>query len=194
MHGLGWKLLGMVITFFTLGLGYPWAYCFLYRWKINNTVIEGRRLRFTGNAVDLMVSWIKCLLFAIVTCGIYWFWVPRALREWQVMHTTFEDGALGNSSFDGTIFDYAGRAIIGGSMVVGTLGLGTAWHVCNMCVWEIDNAVIGGRRLKFTGTWQELFGKWIISWLLIIVTCGIYSLFVSKALYRWQVEHTTFAD
>ncbi|HCQ88796.1 MULTISPECIES: DUF898 family protein [unclassified Clostridium] len=89
---IGWRILGILITVLTLGICYPWAECMVYGWKINHTVIEGRRLKFTGTAVGLFGNWIKWLLLSIITLGIYGFWVSIALEKWRVKHTIFVDG------------------------------------------------------------------------------------------------------
>jgi uncharacterized membrane protein YjgN (DUF898 family) len=86
---VGWSLLGALVTTVTLGLCYPWALCMVYGWKINHTVIEGRRLRFTGTATSLFGSWAKWLLLCVVTLGVYSFWLGIALEKWKVSHTTY---------------------------------------------------------------------------------------------------------
>ena len=43
----------------------------IYAWKINHTVVEGRRLKFNGSAVGLFGNWIKWLLLIVVNLGIY---------------------------------------------------------------------------------------------------------------------------
>jgi uncharacterized membrane protein YjgN (DUF898 family) len=86
---IGWTLLGGIITTVTLGICYPWALCMVYGWKINHTVIEGRRLRFTGSAVGLFGNWIKWLFFTLITFGIYGFWLSIALEKWKVKNTGF---------------------------------------------------------------------------------------------------------
>lgn len=86
---IGWTLLGILITVLTIGICYPWALCMVYGWKINHTVIEGRRLKFNGTAIGLFGLWIKWLLLMIVTLGIYSFWVGISLEKWKVKNTTF---------------------------------------------------------------------------------------------------------
>ena len=86
---IGLYILGILITFFTFGICYPWALCMIYGWKINHTVIEGRRLRFTGSAWSLFGHWIIWLLLSIITLGIYLFWVGIALEKWKVKNTEF---------------------------------------------------------------------------------------------------------
>lgn len=86
---IGWSLLGTIITVATLGICYPWALCMVYGWKINHTVIDGRRLKFTGSAVGLFGNWIKWFFLSIITLGIYGFWLGIALEKWKVKNTTF---------------------------------------------------------------------------------------------------------
>jgi len=86
---IGWKLLGFLITFFTLGICYPWAGCLVYSWEAKHTVINGKRLQFTGTAIGLFGNWIKWLLLTFVTCGIYSFWLAIALKKWKIKHTEF---------------------------------------------------------------------------------------------------------
>lgn len=87
---IGWSLLGFLITIFSFGILYPWAIVMVYGWRINHTVINGRRLKFSGTAMGLFGNWIKWLLLMIVTLGIYSFWVGIALEKWRVRNTSFE--------------------------------------------------------------------------------------------------------
>lgn len=86
---IGWSILGAFITFFTLGIAYPWALCMVYGWKINHTVIEGKRMRFQGSAVSLFSHWVKWFLLSIITLGIYSFWVTIKLEDWKARNTVF---------------------------------------------------------------------------------------------------------
>lgn len=86
---LGLAILGALVTTLTLGISYPWAIVILYRWKIEHTVIEGRRLKFNGTAVGLFGNWIKWWLLTIVTLGIYSWWLFIKLEQWKVKHTEF---------------------------------------------------------------------------------------------------------
>jgi len=87
---IGWTILGFLVTVCTAGICYPWSLCMVYGWKINHTVIEGRRLKFHGSAVGLFGNWIKWFLLCVITLGIYSFWVGIAIEKWKVKHTTFD--------------------------------------------------------------------------------------------------------
>ena len=91
MQLIGWNILGFLITLITLGICYPWALCMVYGWRINHTVINGRRLKFSGSAVGLFGNWIKWFLLCIITVGIYSLWLGIALEKWRVKNTSFVD-------------------------------------------------------------------------------------------------------
>ena len=46
----GWKLLGAIITFFTLGICYPWAIKLIYSWEQRHKVYCKRRCSLTARA------------------------------------------------------------------------------------------------------------------------------------------------
>ncbi|WP_238985050.1 DUF898 domain-containing protein [Bacillus kwashiorkori] len=86
---IGWRILGFLVTVFTLGICLPWSYTMIYRWKIEHTVINGKRLKFNGTAIGLFGHWIKWWFFTVITFGIYGFWVFIKLEKWKTKHTTF---------------------------------------------------------------------------------------------------------
>lgn len=86
---IGWHILGALVTGFSLGILYPWALVMVYGWKINHTVVDGHRMKFTGSAIGLFGNWIKWLVLIIITIGIYSFWVSIKLEDWKVKNTTF---------------------------------------------------------------------------------------------------------
>jgi hypothetical protein len=88
---IGWKILGALITLFTLGICYPWALCMVYGWEMNHTVIEGKRLKFHGSGGSLFGHWLLWVFLTIITLGIYFFWLNIALKKWVVQNTTFEE-------------------------------------------------------------------------------------------------------
>jgi len=87
---IGWCLAGWLVTVCTLGICYPWSVVMIYRWKVEHTVVEGRRLRFEGTAVGLFGQWIKWFLLSLITLGIYGFWVFIKLEQWKTKNTYFQ--------------------------------------------------------------------------------------------------------
>ena len=58
--------------------------------------------------------------------------------------------------------------------------------------WRAKHTYINGQRLRFTGSAPALFGHWIKWLFLIIVTVGIYAIWVIPRLTKWVVEHQEF--
>ena len=86
---IGWSILAGLLTAITLGFGYPFAACMLYRWEARHTVINGRRLCFDGNGLQLIGKWIVWMLLTIITLGIYSFWLVIKMKQWRIKHTHF---------------------------------------------------------------------------------------------------------
>lgn len=88
---IGWSIFGVILTSVTFGLAYPWTMVNLYRWEINHTVIEGKRLHFNGTGWGLFGQWLKWWFLSIITLGIYGFWVRIKLIKWKTQHTSIVD-------------------------------------------------------------------------------------------------------
>ena len=91
LQKIGWNILGLLVTIFTIGICYPWAVCMICNWETKHTVIEGKRLAFDGKAIQLFGNWIKWLLLSIITIGIYLFWVSIKMKKWVTKHTYFAE-------------------------------------------------------------------------------------------------------
>lgn len=85
---------GLLVTFLTLGICYPWAVVMTYRWKSSHTFVNGHRLRFTGSSVALFGLWIKWWFLSAITLGIYTFWVYPRLQKWIIERQAFEDPSV----------------------------------------------------------------------------------------------------
>ena len=86
---IGISIVNFLLCLITLSIYAPWAFCRIYRWETQHTVINGRRLRFDGTGGSLFGQWIKWALLSLITCGIYSLWVSIKLKQWQVKHTHF---------------------------------------------------------------------------------------------------------
>lgn len=86
---IGISILKWLITFFTLGIAYPWGVVIKERWLAEHTTIDGKRLTFNGTGGGLFGQYIKWLLLSIVTIGIYLLWLNIKMKQWVTKHTHF---------------------------------------------------------------------------------------------------------
>ncbi len=198
---LGWRILGSLVTGITLGICYPFAVNWLYSWEAKHTVIEGRRLKFTGSAGGLFGTWILCILLSIITLGIYAFYIPIKIKRWREANTFFEDeiptfDAEQNlrkekaSYFDGGFWQLFGWTLLGALITFFTLGICYPWAIKMIFSWEQRHKVYCKRRCTFDGTAMQLFGTWILCMLLSVITLGIYTWWIPIKIKKWQIKHT----
>jgi uncharacterized membrane protein YjgN (DUF898 family) len=115
---IGVRIVQLLITCITLGIGYPWAVVYGQRWIAGHTVIDGQRLVFTGTGGSLIGQYIKWLLLGIVTLGIYFLWIPINMMKWVVKNTS----VLGEYSEENSSENAEVRKVsTGGSIVKGIL-------------------------------------------------------------------------
>lgn len=205
LQRFGWKILGHIVTAATLGICYPFAVCWLYEWEAKHTVIDGRRLKFTGSPAGLFGTWILCLVLTIVTVGIYGFYVPIKIRRWREANTFFEDELTAYDSaqklkfekasyFDGGFWQFFGWQLLGDVITFFTAGICYPWAVQMIYSWEQRHKVYCKKRCVFDGTAVGLFGTWILCLFLSIITLGIYSLWIPIRIKKWQISHTHLVD
>lgn len=96
--------------------------------------------------------------------------------------------------FDGSVWSYISLNIVNFLIVLVTFGFGTPWAAVRTYKWESEHAVIDGKRFKFTGTATDLFGHWILWWILTVITFGIYGIVVRVRMIEWRVENTQLED
>lgn len=101
---------------------------------------------------------------------------------------------MGESYFDGGLFQLIGWRILGFLVTTLTLGICYPWAFCMVYSWEAKHTVINGHRLTFDGKAVQLFGNWIKWFLLTIITLGIYSFWLNIKLKQWKTKHTKFAE
>ena len=60
--------------------------------------------------------------------------------------------------------------------------------------WKANNTTIDGRKVKFVGEGSHLLGKFIVWYLLTIITFGIYGFWAAVKMHKWKTEHVVFVD
>ena len=210
---IGWRLLAVLITVASLGLAFPWALTLAIRWETERTVINGRRLKFTGRGVQLLG---KYLLFLLVMAGTvapcvysvlartYNAWALLVLlpwaflglgfalsvKRWRVKHTVYADDPDVEGVFDAKAGAWFARHLLLLLGTVLTLGIGHAWCKRQMLRWQAEHTKLGGGTMTFRGTASELFGRSLLWLLLSVATAGIYAFWLPQRYLKWKISHT----
>lgn len=185
---IGWRLLSYLISIATLGIATPWGTCMLYAYKVNHTVYNGKRLKFEGNGGDLFINIFKWILLSIITLGVYTLFIPIKKTKWVISHIHFEDEKFveNESFFDGNTIQLIGINILSCILNLISLGLLSAFTFCYKTNWIINHTVINRKKLVFSGSAISLFGKSILWGFLVIVTFGIFSLWLPIKILKWE--------
>ncbi len=190
---IGWYLLGLLVSCVTLGLGAPFAKCFILNWQYKHTKINGRRLCFDGNGFQLLGNYIKWTFFSIITLGIYLIFLPVAWNKWVVKHTHYEGNkkpVVNYSLFDGTTWDLIGLSILTFFLNLFSLGLLSPFTETLLYSWRINHTTYDTIDMEFDGKGFQLLGNYIKWTFFTIITLGIYGLWVPIKRIKWEVKHT----
>ena len=85
------SLVASLIMTCTCGIATPWAMCYMLKFIVSHTIVDGKRYRFDGDGASLFGNWFVWALLTAVTCGIYSFWVTPKMYQWVVSHIHCED-------------------------------------------------------------------------------------------------------
>ena len=93
-HFVGLCIGGFLVCLITLGIAFPWVNCWFIRWRINHTVVSGKRLQFNGTGFSLfghflLRGWLLGILLTPLTLGLYTvYYFQVSLKKWEVKNTS----------------------------------------------------------------------------------------------------------
>ena len=190
----GWilyTLLKYALAFFTLGICYSIGIYLFSKWKVNHTVINGRRLSFKGKISQIF--W-KCILWeflGIVTFGLFSTSVPFRIKKWEINNSDIVGGMNTESKFNSQPLRYFGTIFLALLIKVVTFGLLEPYGTSYKNTHIVRHTVYNGYHLEFLGSANELFAKYILWYLLGMATAGIYLIVVVPfRIEKWVVENT----
>ncbi len=194
LQKFGWDVLCFVVKWITLTIAKPATECWKQSWYTKHTVIDGRRLSFDGNGLQLFGKRTLNLFLTVITLGIYSFFSRFSMDKWVAKHTHVEGiDRSQKGTFDGSsivwLFVRLGCFLVN----ICTLYIMKPFTYCWKHKWYTSHCIYDGMRASFDGNGAQLIGKYIIWWLLSIVTVGIYAIWLGLNLYKWKTAHTHFA-
>ncbi len=100
---MGISLLSLLISSATFGIGSFWTTCWRERYLVSHTVIDGKKLCFTGKGIQLFARGIVWYLLSVITLGIYSFFLAYKQHKWLVYHTELEAAVKELKRYDPSI-------------------------------------------------------------------------------------------
>lgn len=188
---LFWGLLNII----SLGILIPWTTSWKYKYYAERTTYSGKKVKFDGKGIQLLGRWVLWELLSIVTLGIYAFFMAIALKKWVIKHQHFEGEEEAKSEYSGTTF---GRGLLAvGLKLLQFISFGWAVPFCEntMAKYEMEHTNVSGHQLIFGGTTGKLFVRYMLWWLLSVVTVGVYAILVMPMnMTKYSVKFSKIRD
>ncbi len=176
----------------TLGIYSPWAWVRLFRLKASHTIINGKKVAFTGTGAQfLMIVLIQGLL-TIITFGIYGPWAMCKFFKWRAQNTL-----VGNkpSQFIGTgsslFCFYLIHLVI---LPILTLGIYYFLGIYRLYAWKEEHSRYGKEKTSFGGGFGGFLKVSLIGSMLNTITLNLFAPWALCMLYRWQISGLAVGD
>lgn len=193
------RLLSDFVIILSLGILWPFMFCWYKKWQTKHTYINGKQLVFDGNGFQFWGRYMLWWFLSIITLGIYYiFFMSVGIAKWETKHTHFAENVKSGevkdeenkSYFDGNAIQLIGVKLLKFLIMIETLCLGYYWVLCIHQRWYGHHQVIDGERLYFDGNGLQLLGKVILWMFLTIITLGIFGLWMRIFVKKWVIHHT----
>ena len=99
--------------------------------------------------------------------------------------------------YSGSGLDILGRVILGTILLLITLGIYTPWFVTGLIRYICEHVRVENMSpdtmvsVDFNGSGVDLFGRFILWWILLYVTLGVYTPWMMNGFYRYIVENVS---
>jgi hypothetical protein len=168
------------------------------RYRLNHTQLLGKPVEAGFSAGALVLDLLLTVLVLGLTAGLGFPWLYARYRR------SFYRGcrltARGQATLD---FQGAGEEVLGrialtllllplalatGGLLFGVISwIWLKWDQTNLLVPDKHGQ---NRSPKFTGTFGAYYGRWLLGWLLTLVTAGVYRGWAKVSEWRWVASCT----
>jgi uncharacterized membrane protein YjgN (DUF898 family) len=206
-------LLGLL----SLGIYRFWGKTRLRQYLWGRVAFLGDRMEYSGTAKELLIGFLVALIILAPLIGgfmvvelafegdlkviaakelvqllVILFVIQLAIyraRRYRLTRTQWRGIRAGQT---GSAFKYGFLAF--GWMIVAMLTLGLAYPVYRTRLqrYRTENTWFGDRRLEFRGEAAQLFGSWVLTWLLLLPTFGLIYAWYRAKEFRYFVSKTEY--
>lgn len=190
LFGIFFKNLGLTII--TLGVYRFWAKTRTRRFLWGSTTVDGEPFEYTGTGKELFIGFLKAVailvpVFAALQIAQLWLGKGQsalamtlqylqtfaivvliyagsyAARRYRMSRTLWSGIRFQQA---GSPWRYVGHALLGLFFCAITLGFYWPYFQTRMLRYEVSNLRFGTGKFRFTGAGRELFGRFVLCWLL----------------------------
>lgn len=205
-------LLNWVLTFFTLGLYYPWARVNTLRFLYGNTALNETPFIFHGTGKELFKGFIRFFAMIILVYGFYIYAafiqqpglivtaallllafmaliIPFALHgafRYRLSRTSWRSIHLG---YRGDRKQMVFECWAGFALTLITFGFYYSWFINKMRAYIIGNCRFGNIRMGFSGQGSDLFIINLKGYFLTVFTLGLYYFWYKKEYLNFFADH-----
>lgn len=86
-HLIGLNILCFILNTISFGLLFTFTTCFRLKWISRHTIINKKRIAFTGGALNLFGKFLLWMFLTIITFGIYGWWLRIKMLKWTTKNT-----------------------------------------------------------------------------------------------------------
>ena len=181
-----------LVSMVTFGIYSPWAFVRLLKLKASHTLLNGKRVTFTGAGGQLFVLILVQGLLTVITLGFYGPWAICKFLTWRAENTLVEDKS---SQFTGTGSSLFVFYLIHFMILPAlTLGLYYSLALYRLYAWKEENTRYGGEKTSFGAGFGEFFKVSLIGWILNSMTLNLFTPWSVCMLYKWQIQGLAVGD
>ena len=213
-------IVNILLTILTLGIYKFWAKTRVRRYLWSHSSVDGERLEYGGTGMELFLGFLTAMAFFVLG-GLLIFLLVMAAQSLAphliILAVLVAYAAmlilpgialfsarrykLSRTRWRGIRFGQSGSALRFALMMLGyglltglTLGLYGPFMRTRLTAYSLGNTWFGNEQVSFTGRGKDLFGRYLLAYLLTLPTLGLYWFWYLAAEARYFAEHTRFQN
>ncbi len=181
-----------IIGSITFGIYSPWAWVRLLKLKASHSMINGKRVTFTGTGGQLFIMALVQGLLTIITLGFYGPWAMCKFFTWRAQNTLVDNRPSQFTGTGGSLFVFYLIHLMILPML--TLGIYSFLGMFRLYVWKEEHSRYGGERTSFGAGFGGFFKVTLISTVLNGITLNLFTPWSMCMLYNWQISGLAVGD
>lgn len=171
------------------------------RYRLNHTRILGKPVESRSSLGSMVLNLFITVLVLGLTAGLGFPWLYARYRRSFYRGCRLTARGTATLDFQGSGEDVLGRFFLTLLLLpfaVATCGLLLGVISWMWVKWDQSNLLVPdkhgqNRSPKFAGTFGAYYGRWLLGWVLTIVTAGIYRGWAKVSEWRWMASQTVVA-